>query len=49
MHERRDAADFFKAVDGRDVGMIQRGEHLRFALEAGQPIGDPRAKARAGS
>ena len=29
----------FEAVDGGDVGMIQRREELRFALEAGQPIG----------
>ena len=27
------------AVDGGDVGMIQRGEDLGFALEARQPIG----------
>ena len=29
----------FQPVNGGDVGMVQRGEELRFALEAGQPIG----------
>ena len=28
----------FQAVDGGDVGMIQRGEGLGFALEAGNPF-----------
>ncbi len=32
-------ARFFEAVDGRDVGMIQRGERLRFALEPCEPVG----------
>ena len=32
-HERLDAAAFFEAVDVRDVRMIQRREHLRFARE----------------
>lgn len=30
--------DFFKAVDRADVRMILRGEHLRLALKAGQPV-----------
>ena len=30
--------DVFDAVELRDVGMIQRGEHLRLPLEAGQAI-----------
>ena len=34
-----DAVRVFEAVDARDVRMIQRGEHLRFALEAGQALG----------
>ena len=28
------SARFFKTVDRRDVGVIQRGEHVRLALEA---------------
>ena len=30
---------FLKAVNRADFGMIQRGEDLRFALEAGKPVG----------
>ena len=30
---------FFDAVDVRDVGMIEGGEHLRFAPESGEPVG----------
>ena len=33
------ALAFFEPVDTRDVGMIQRGKGLRFALEAREPIG----------
>jgi hypothetical protein len=29
---------FFDPVDGRDVRMIERGEHLRLALQAGEPF-----------
>ena len=36
-HERSDPA-FFEAVDSRDVRMVQRGEHFRFALKACEPI-----------
>ena len=32
------AIDFFEAVDRADVRMIQRREHARFALEAGEPF-----------
>ena len=35
----RDAAAVLEAVDLRDVRMIQRGERLRFALEARQAVG----------
>ena len=28
-----------EAVDGGDVGMVERRQHPRFALEAGQPLG----------
>ena len=37
-HEGRDAPALFDAVDGGDVGMIQRGQGLGFALEAREPI-----------
>jgi hypothetical protein len=30
---------FLQAVDDRDVGMIQRGEHFSFALKPRQPLG----------
>ena len=30
--------DFFEPVDVRDIGMVERGQHLRFALEARQPL-----------
>ena len=30
---------FFEAVDRGDVRVVQRGEHLRFAFEAREPIG----------
>ena len=30
---------FFEAVNRGDVGVIQRGEHFRFALKAREPIG----------
>ena len=29
----------FEVVDARDVGMVERGEHLRLALEPGEPVG----------
>jgi len=38
-HERLDAIRFLEAVNSRDVRVVQRGEDLRFAFEAGQPIG----------
>ena len=38
-HQRADASAFLQAVDVRDVRMVERGEDLRFALEAGQAIG----------
>ena len=33
------AVGFFEAVDGGDVRMVQRREHLRFAAEPREPIG----------
>ena len=47
-HQRADAVRLFEAVDRRDVRMIQRREHLRLALEAGEAIGIVRERARAG-
>ena len=38
-HQRVDAAAVFEAVDVRDVRMVERGEHLRFALEPREPLG----------
>jgi hypothetical protein len=36
--QRLHAGRFFKAVDATDVWMVQRGEHLGFALKAGEAI-----------
>ncbi len=33
-----DRARFLETVDRADVGMVQRRQHLRFALEPGQPV-----------
>ena len=38
-HERADAGRFLDAVQLRDVGMIERGERLRLALEPHEAIG----------
>ena len=38
-HERRDPLGLFEAVDLRDVGMIERREQTRFALEPREAIG----------
>src|SRR5262245_15344552 len=38
-HERADAVGFFEAVDGGDVWMIERCEHLRLTLKAREAIG----------
>ena len=38
-HQRADAAGFLEAVDLRDVRVIERREHLRFALEPREAIG----------
>ena len=37
-HQEQPAVVFFETVDGRDVGMVERGQHLRLALEALQPL-----------
>ena len=38
-HEGGHAPALFEAVDGGDVWVVQRGEGLRFPLEAREPIG----------
>ena len=38
-HDRLRAAEFLEAVNGADVRMIERREHLRLAAEPGDPIG----------
>ena len=38
-HERRDTGALLDAVDGADVGMIERGQQLRLALEPRETIG----------
>src|SRR4029453_18790859 len=45
-HERLDAVRFLEAVDRRDVGVIERCEDVRFALEARQTIGIEREQRR---
>ena len=47
-HERPHAVRFFRAVNRRDVRMIERGEDLGFTLESRQPLGiasEPRPAA----
>ena len=38
-NQRPDALSLLQPVDGADVGMVQRGEHLGLPLEARQPAG----------
>jgi len=45
-HECRGSVRFFQFVDVRDGGMIEGGEHLRFALEARQSLGVVRDRAQ---
>ena len=37
-HQRADAVGFLNAVDGSDVGMIQRSEDVSLAFESREPI-----------
>ena len=39
LHQLHDERIAFKPIDRGDVGMIERGQHLRLALEAGPVIG----------
>jgi hypothetical protein len=38
-HERSRGASVLDTIDGRDVGMVQRRQHLRFPREAGEALG----------
>lgn len=38
-NEAQSAALLFEAINGGDVGMVERGEDLRFALESGEAVG----------
>jgi hypothetical protein len=38
-HQMIDVSGFLETVDGRDVGMVERGEDAGFATEARDPIG----------
>jgi hypothetical protein len=40
-HDRRRAAGLLESVNGADVRLIERGEHLRLAAEPGDPIASP--------
>ena len=48
-HQEPDTAGFFEAVDRADVGVIERGQHPRLALEPRETIGVARERASAGS
>ena len=45
-NQEPDAVGVLEPVDGADVGMIQRGEHSRFAFKAREPIGVARERLR---
>ena len=45
-HQAIDVAGFFEAVDGCDIGMIQRSQSARLAAEARQPFGVTRELIR---
>ena len=45
-HQCADAVGFLQAVDVRDVRVVERGEDLRFSLEAGEAIGIIRERGR---
>ena len=38
-HQRLRIGGIFQTVDPADVGMVERGQHLRFAAEPRQPVG----------
>ena len=45
-NQEANAVSFLEAVDRADVGMVQRREHPRFALEARESIGMARERRR---
>jgi len=45
-HQLHDQRAIFHAIDLRDVGVVQGGQHLGFAFEAGQPFGIVREGVR---
>ena len=45
-NQEANAVSFLEAVDRADVGMVQRREHPRFALEARESIGMPGERRR---
>ena len=48
-NQEANAVRFLEAVDRADVGMVQRREHPRLALEAREPIRVARERTAAGS
>ena len=48
-NQEANAVSFLEAVDRADVGMVQRREHPRFALEARESIGMARERSAAES
>ena len=48
-NQEANAVRFLEAVDRTDVGMVQRREHPRLALEPREPIGIARERTWAGS
>ena len=50
LHDQRlDAARVFQPIDAGDMRMIQRRQHLGFALKARQPVGVVRDATEPGS
>ena len=45
-HQRTGTVGFFKAVNGRDVRVVQAGKNLRLSLEPGQPVRISRKRLR---
>ena len=44
--QRMRLAAVLEAIDRADVRMVERGQHLRFAAEAGEPLGVERERRR---
>jgi hypothetical protein len=39
LHQLKDQGAFFHTVDGRNVGVVERGEDLGFTVKAGEAVG----------